>query len=194
LHFGQISAAEVLRAVRAAGGSESFDNELVVWRELALNFCVQNPHFASVKALPDWVHRTMAAHVDDPREVQYSLDDLEHGRTHEPLWNAAQRELVTSGAIHNVMRMLWGKSVLLWTPRYSDAMRILVHLNNKYSLDGRDPSSYAGIQWCFGKFDRAFQERPVWGQIRPMSLQRARAKYDIDAYLARWGVQAGLFG
>jgi deoxyribodipyrimidine photo-lyase len=187
LHFGQISPAEVLRAVKAAGGSESFDNEMVTWRELSLNFCLFNPQFASLKALPDWVHRTMTKHVDDPRDVLYSLAELEAGRTHDTLWNAAQRELVVSGAIHNVMRMLWGKSVLLWTARYTEAFNVLVHLNNKYALDGRDPSSYAGIQWCFGKFDRAFQERPVWGQIRPMSLQRAHAKYDTKAYLARWG-------
>jgi deoxyribodipyrimidine photo-lyase len=194
LHFGQISAAEVLRAVKQAGGSESFDNELVVWRELSLNFCLWNPQFGSLKALPDWVHRTMLKHVDDEREVLYSLAELEEARTHEPLWNAAQRELVATGLMHNVMRMLWGKSVLLWTRKYSDAFKHLVYLNNKYALDGRDPSSYAGIQWCFGKFDRAFQERPVWGQIRPMSLFRARAKYDTESYLARWGDQPTIFG
>jgi deoxyribodipyrimidine photo-lyase len=194
LHFGQISAAEVLRAVKQAGGSESFDNELVVWRELSLNFCLWNPKFGSLKALPDWVHRTMLKHVDDEREVLYSLAELEEARTHEPLWNAAQRELVATGLMHNVMRMLWGKSVLLWTRKYSDAFKHLVYLNNKYALDGRDPSSYAGIQWCFGKFDRAFQERPVWGQIRPMSLFRARAKYDTESYLARWGDQPTIFG
>jgi len=187
LHFGQISPAEVLRAVKAAGGSESFDNELVAWRELALNFCLFNPRFGSLHAVPDWAQRTMTKHVQDPREVLYSLEELEHSRTHDALWNAAQRELVQTGSIHNVMRMLWGKSVILWTPTYSEAFRVLVHLNNKYALDGRDPSSYAGIQWCFGKFDRAFQERPVWGQLRPMSLQRAHAKYDTKSYLARWG-------
>ncbi len=196
LHFGQISPAEVLRAVKAAGGSESFDNEMVTWRELSLNFCLFNPHFASLRALPDWAQRTMTKHVHDPREALYSLAQLERAETHDDLWNAAQRELLATGSIHNVMRMLWGKSVILWTPTYSEAFRVLVHLNNKYALDGRDPSSYAGIQWCFGKFDRAFQERPVWGQLRPMSLQRAHAKYDTKSYLARWGAggsQGSLF-
>jgi deoxyribodipyrimidine photo-lyase len=196
LHFGQISPAEVLRTVQAAGGGEAFDNEMVAWRELALNFCLFNPRFRSLKALPDWVHRTMAKHVGDAREALYTLEELEGARTHDALWNAAQRELVATGAIHNVMRMLWGKSVLRWTATYSEALRHLIHLNDKYALDGRDPSSYAGIQWCFGKFDRAFQERPVWGQIRPMMLERAHAKYDTKAYLRRWGrggSQASLF-
>ncbi len=187
LHFGQISAAEVLRTVRASGHVESakkFEDELVTWRELALNFCLMNPNHAKLKGLPDWVHRTMDAHKDDDREATYSRDELEDARTHDELWNAAQRELVRTGYMHNVTRMLWGKSVLLWTRRYKLALEHLIHLNNKYALDGRDPSSYGGIQWCFGKFDRPWFDKPVWGVIRPMSLARAREKFDAEAYMS----------
>lgn len=186
LHFGQVAAAEVLRTVRAAGHPESarkFEDELVTWRELALNFCLRNPRFGQLRGLPDWVHRTMAAHKDDPREAVYSRDRLERAETHDALWNAAQRELVRTGHMHNVTRMLWGKSVLLWTARYGHALEHLIHLNNKYGLDGRDPSSYGGIQWCFGKFDRPWFDKPVWGTIRPMSLARAREKFDAEAYI-----------
>ncbi len=186
LHFGQISAAEVLRTVRAAGHAESaakFQDELVTWRELALNFCLRNPEFGKLKGLPDWVHRTMAAHTDDPREAVYSLEQLERAETHDELWNAAQREMVRTGHMHNVVRMLWGKSVLLWTARYKHALEHLIHLNNKWALDGRDPSSYGGIQWCFGKFDRPWFDKPVFGVIRPMSLARAREKFDAEAYI-----------
>lgn len=186
LHFGQISAAEVLRTVRAAGHAESaakFQDELVTWRELALNFCLRNPEFGKLKGLPDWVHRTMAAHTDDPREAIYSLEQLERAETHDELWNAAQREMVRTGHMHNVVRMLWGKSVLLWTARYKHALEHLIHLNNKWALDGRDPSSYGGIQWCFGKFDRPWFDKPVFGVIRPMSLARAREKFDAEAYI-----------
>ena len=186
LHFGQISAAEVLRTVRAAGHEESakkFEDELVTWRELALNFCLMNPHHGKLKGLPDWAHRTMDAHKDDDREAIYTLADLEGARTHDELWNAAQRELMRTGFMHNVTRMLWGKSVLLWTRRYKQALEHLIHLNNKYALDGRDPSSYGGIQWCFGKFDRPWFDKPVWGVIRPMSLARAREKFDAEAYM-----------
>lgn len=189
LHFGQISAAEVLRTVRAAGHAASaakFEDELVTWRELALNFCLRNPDFGKLKGLPDWVHRTMAAHKDDPREVVYTRDQLEDARTHDDLWNAAQREMVTTGHMHNVVRMLWGKSVLLWTARYKHALEHLIHLNNKWALDGRDPSSYGGIQWCFGKFDRPWFDKPVWGVIRPQSLARAREKFDAEAYIRRF--------
>jgi deoxyribodipyrimidine photo-lyase len=193
LHFGQIAAAEVLRTVRAAGHREAaakFQDELVTWRELALNFCLRNPRFAQLRGLPDWVHRTMAAHKDDPREAIYSLEELEGARTHDELWNAAQRELVRTGGMHNVTRMLWGKSVLLWTKRYKHALEHLIHLNDKYALDGRDPSSYGGIQWCFGKFDRPWFEKPVWGTIRPMSLERARKKFDAEAYIAQYPPEA----
>lgn len=186
LHFGQISAAEVLRSVRAAGhqaSAEKFADELVTWRELAFNFCVHNPNHGKLKGLPDWVHRSMEKHRDDPREAIYSLAHLERAETHDELWNAAQRELVRTGFMHNVTRMLWGKSVLLWTARYRHALEHLILLNNKYGLDGRDPSSYGGIQWCFGKFDRPWFDKPVFGVIRPMSLARARAKFDAEAYI-----------
>lgn len=187
LHFGQISAAEVLRTVRAAGHAESarkFEDELVTWRELAFNFCLRNPNYGKLRGLPDWVHRTMDAHKDDPREAIYALEQLERAETHDELWNAAQRELVRTGYMHNVTRMLWGKSVLTWTKRYKHALDHLILLNNKYGLDGRDPSSFGGIQWCFGKFDRPWFDKPVWGVIRPMSLARAREKFDAEAYIA----------
>lgn len=189
LHFGQVSPAEVARTVRASASREAADaflDEFITWRELALNFCLRNPAFRSLDALPDWVRRTMAAHAADERTPPYDLPALETGSTDEPLWNAAQLELVRSGVMHNVTRMLWGKSVLLWAPTYGDALAWLIHLNNKYGLDGRDPGSYAGIQWCFGKFDRPFAERPLFGKIRPMSLARARSRFDVDAYVRRW--------
>lgn len=189
LHFGQISAAEVLRAVREAGSAEAaakFQDELVTWRELSLNFCLRNPNYGKLRGLPDWVHRTMEAHKDDPREAIYSLEQLERAETHDELWNAAQRELVQTGLMHNVTRMLWGKSVLLWSARYKHALEHLILLNNKYGLDGRDPSSFGGIQWCFGKFDRPWFDKPVWGVIRPMSLARAREKFDAESYMQRW--------
>lgn len=189
LHFGQVSAAEVARAALATGHKEAvekFLDELLTWRELSLNFCTRNPRFGTLHALPPWIHETMRKHVNDPREAIYTLEQLERAETHEPLWNAAQRELVATGAIHNVMRMYWGKSVLTWTAKYSDALAHLIHLNNKWGLDGRDPSSYGGIQWCFGKFDRPWGERPVWGTIRSMSLQRAYQKFDARGYERRW--------
>ena len=193
LHNGMISPLEIVEAVRAAAGREQSDvflNEMLTWRELALNFCLRNPDHASLAALPDWVHRSMEAHASDEREVTYTLEELEGARTHDAIWNAGQRELVETGQMHNVVRMLWGKSVITWAPDYERALAWLLHLNNKYGLDGRDPNSFAGIQWCFGKFDRPFATRPVWGTIRPMSLARARTKYDVAAYLDRWSPNA----
>ncbi|MEO8561869.1 MAG: deoxyribodipyrimidine photo-lyase [bacterium] len=195
LHHGMISPLEVVRAVRASApveASEAFLNEMLTWRELSLNFCLRNPNYASLSALPDWVRRSMHAHADDVRDPIYTLDELERAATHDPIWNAGQRELLESGQMHNVVRMLWGKSVITWAPTYADALAWLIHLNDKYALDGRDPNSYAGIQWCLGKFDRPFAARPVWGTIRPMSLERAYTKYPMAEYLDRWGEQGVL--
>jgi len=193
LHNGMISPLEVVSTVRRHAPpeqSDAFLNEMLTWRELSLNFCLRNPEYGSLAALPDWVHRSMRAHAADPREVTYTLEELERAATHDPIWNAGQRELLETGLMHNVVRMLWGKSVITWTESYGEALAWLLHLNNKYGLDGRDPNSFAGIQWCFGKFDRPFASRPVWGTIRPMSLERAHAKYDVADYIVRWSPKA----
>ena len=195
LHFGQISAAEVARTVRERGEPaevEKFFDELLTWRELSLNFCVRNARFGTLDGLPNWVRENMARHAADPREQIYDLATFEAAATHHPLWNAAQRELVATGAIHNVMRMYWGKYIVLWSASYEEALRIMITLNNKYGLDGRDPSSYGGIQWCLGKFDRPWARRPVLGTIRYMSLDLAYKKFDARAYERRWsGSMAG---
>ena len=189
LHFGQISAAEVARTVRERGAPaevDKFFDELLTWRELSLNFCVRNRAFASLDGLPNWVRENMARHEADRREFVYDLATFESAATHHPLWNAAQRELVATGTIHNVMRMYWGKYIVLWSATYADALQTMITLNNKYGLDGRDPSSYGGIQWCLGKFDRPWARRQVLGTIRYMSLDLAYRKFDARTYEQRW--------
>ncbi len=189
LHFGHISAAEVARTVRDRGRPEEvekFYDELLTWRELSLNFCVRNRSFGSLDGLPNWVRENMARHASDRRDHVYDLATFEAAATHHPLWNAAQRELVATGAIHNVMRMYWGKYIVLWSASYDDALQIMITLNNKYALDGRDPSSYGGIQWCLGKFDRPWTRRPVLGTIRYMSIDLAYKKFDAKTYERRW--------
>ena len=189
LRYGQISAAEVARAALQHAPpteAEAFLDEMITWRELSLNFCLHNSAHESLDALPAWVHRSMTEHEKDARETVYTREQLARAETGEPLWNAGQRELLATGQMHNAVRMLWGKSVLLWTDRYADALSYLIWLNDRYALDGRDPNSYSNILWCFGKFDRPFATRPVWGTIRPMSLARAKAKFDVAAYVDRW--------
>ena len=189
LHYGQISAAEVARTARETGAPaevEKFFDELLTWRELSLNFCTRNRKFATLDGLPNWVRANMARHATDPREHVYDLATFEAAATHHPLWNAAQRELMATGSIHNVMRMYWGKYIVLWSASYEEALRIMITLNNKYALDGRDPNSYGGIQWCLGKFDRPWQRRPVLGTIRYMSIDLAYKKFDARTYERRW--------
>ncbi|MDQ2667178.1 MAG: deoxyribodipyrimidine photo-lyase [Gemmatimonadota bacterium] len=189
LHYGMISPLEVMRTARDSGAGleyDAFAEEMLTWRALSQNLCVRNPAFASLASAPAWAHRSMEEHANDPRPEGYTLETLELAKSDDPVWNAGQRELMATGTMHPLVRMLWGKAVVAWAPTYQHAFDWLVHLNNKYSLDGRDPASYAGVLWCFGKFDRPFVTRPGWGSIRPMSLARARARHDVEEYIERW--------
>jgi deoxyribodipyrimidine photo-lyase len=174
LHFGNVSIHEVLLAARAAGPAEQyakFQDEALVWRELAHNFVFRDPRHRTVSAIPAWAREQLRRHEDDPRPALYSTEELELARTHDELWNEAQRSYLDHGWMHNRLRMLWGKAVLQWTPDAATCLRILEHLNNKYALDGRDPNSYGGIMWIFGKFDRPFYPRPIYGTVRYLSLR-----------------------
>jgi photolyase PhrII len=189
LHFGNLSPHEVVIAAREAGPAsqfEKFQDEALVWRELAYNFVHHDPRHRTVEAIPGWAREELRKGEADPRPVLYTDDELEHARTHEPLWNAAQRAYLVDGWMHNALRMLWGKAALQWTANAAECLRILEHLNNKYSLDGRDPSSYGGIHWVFGKFDRPFYRRPVYGTVRYQSLKAAAGKFDTVAYISRY--------
>lgn len=189
LHFGNIAIQDVLLATRAAGPAveyAKFLDEALVWRELAHNFVYSNPRHRTMEAIPGWARQELEDHSDDPRPALYSADDLEQARTGDTLWNACQRSLLRDGELHNYLRMLWGKSVLQWTPDAATALRVLEHLNHKYALDGRDPNSYGGILWCFGRFDRPFYRRPIFGTVRYMSLSAARKKFDATAYESRY--------
>ncbi len=188
LHFGQISPVEVAwRTAQVGGpGASAFLEELIVRRELAVNFVFYNPNCDWFSGLPVWAKETLKKHAADPRPAKYSLEELELARAHDPLWNAAQNELLRTGRIHGYMRMYWGKQFILWTNDPEEAFRYALYLNNKYALDGRDPASYAGVGWCFGLHDRPFPERPIFGRVRPMTGAGLRRKFSMDAYLARW--------
>lgn len=190
LHFGHVGGAEVLRAALASGAPAdqvaAFADQVLTWRELGFNFARHAPRHDVIEALPAWAQRTLAEHEGDPREADYDLATLEAGRTDHPLWNAAQQELRRDGTIHNYARMLWGKSVLLWTRTPQQALSHLLHMNDRWALDGRDPNSVGGVLWCLGLWDRPWGNRPVWGGIRPMSLARAKGKFDVEAYVRRF--------
>ena len=187
LHFGYLSPLEIARAVQNSEAPETakvaYLEELIIRRELSFNLTRHNRKYDSLESLPAWVHQTMRKHIDDDRPVVYSLEQLEAAETHDELWNASQREMVATGEMHNYVRMLWGKNVIAWTRSYEEAFAILEHLNNKYCLDGRDPNSYAGILWCFGKHDRPWMERPVFGTIRYMTSASTGKKFDSRKYI-----------
>jgi deoxyribodipyrimidine photo-lyase len=211
LHFGHLSIEEVAEAVLDTTGDwtadelrlhhrgkregyfcddadvNAFLDEALTWRDVGFHWQWSRREDAASleRALPAWALATLGAHAGDRRPWLYSAEQLEDGATHDPLWNAAQRELVTTGTIHNYLRMLWGKKVLEWSKTPAEAYRTLEHLNNKYALDGRDPNSYTGILWCFGLFDRPWApERPVLGQVRYMSSENTARKFRLAPYYA----------
>ncbi len=199
LHFGFLSVYEIVEAVEKADvpkeSKESFLEELIVRRELAYNFTRFNPKYDSLSSLPNWTQETMRKHQADKRDYLYSIEQLENFQTHDEIWNAAQRELVETGGMHNYVRMLWGKNVIAWTRSYQEAFAILEDFNNKYALDGRNPNSYAGILWCFGKHDRPWFERNVFGTIRYMTSGSSGKKFNSKKYI-EWTksfVQPSLF-
>ena len=210
LHFGHISAHEMVdrlldqeawtpdKASKPNGknhgfwnlskGAEAFLDQLLTWREMGFNLSFREPNqYDKFDALPDWAKKSHAEQAEAGRPHLYTLQQFENAQTHDELWNAAQREIVRTGVMHNYMRMLWGKKILHWTPSPQQALRIMIHLNNKYGLDGRDPNSYSGIFWVLGRYDRAWgPKRPVFGSVRYMTSDSARRKLRLNRYLGRF--------
>ncbi len=190
LHFGQVSPLAIALRVSAeksvsVAARQAFLEELIVRRELGMNFVHFNELYDEYDSLPDWARKTLAAHAKDRREYLYEAARWERAETHDPYWNAAQQEMVLTGRMHNYMRMYWGKKILEWSRTPAEAFQTALRLNNRYELDGRDPNGFAGVAWCFGKHDRAWAERKVFGKIRYMNDAGLRRKFDMDAYLRK---------
>ena len=169
--------------------AEQFLDQFITWREVGYNFSSHRPDdYDAYESLPPWAQQTLAKHARDERAVMYTLKDFAAARTHDPLWNAAQRQLSTEGRIHNYLRMLWGKKILEWSRTPQEALEIMIELNNRYGLDGRNPNSYSGIFWCLGRYDRPWgPERPIFGTVRYMSSDNTARKFHLKEYLRRYG-------
>lgn len=189
LHFGHIGPRTVALAVRdadvPAADREAFLEEFIVRRELAVNFVRFNPRYDSLACAEPWAARTLREHASDRRPYLYTERQLEQAETHDPLWNAAERQMVTTGWMHGYVRMYWGKKILEWSRSPEQAFEVAVRLNDRYELDGRDPNGYAGIAWAIaGKHDRAWgPARPIYGMVRYMSLASTSRKFDSKAYM-----------
>jgi deoxyribodipyrimidine photo-lyase len=210
LHFGHLSVCEILHhlaakedwnlhhlAKKATGGrkgwwhmsesAEAFLDELVTWRELGFNMCWQREDYDQFLSLPPWAQQTLMDHQGDRRRYVYRLEEFERAKTHDALWNAAQGQLLEEGRIHNYLRMVWGKKILEWTASPQEALHIVIELNNKYGLDGRDPNSYTGIMWVLGRYDRPWgPERPIFGKVRYMSSENTLRKVRAPEYLEKY--------
>ena len=197
LHFGHIGPITIALAVEAAvkanpklkSARDGYFNELIVWRELAVNFVRYTTNYDSPECAENWAKQTIAEHARDERDHLYTLEQLENAQTHDDLWNAGQMQMVRHGWMHNYVRMYWAKKILEWTPDIPTAMKYCIHLNDKYFLDGRDPNGYAGIAWALlGKFDRAWGERAIFGKIRYMSGTSTGKKFDSKRYMEQMGL------
>jgi len=188
LHFGHIGPLTIAHAVQAASApvaaKHAFLEQLIVRRELSVNFVRYNSYYDSFECLEPWADRSFAQHSGDRRPIIYREEQLEQAETHDSLWNAAQKQMVLTGWMHNYVRMYWAKKILEWSPSVAEAYRRAVWLNDRYELDGRDPNGYAGIAWAIvGKHDRPWFERPVFGQIRYMSYASTSKKFDSQQYV-----------
>jgi deoxyribodipyrimidine photo-lyase len=209
LHFGHISSHEIFQRLceikdwnptklskpngkmdgfwNMGSDVEPFLDQLITWREIGFNMCCREANYDRYESLPTWALETLKKHAKDRREHLYDLAEFEEARTHDELWNAAQRQLVRDGRIHNYLRMLWGKKILHWSRTPQDALDIMIHLNNKFALDGRNPNSYSGIFWVLGRYDRAWgPERPIFGKVRYMTSESTRSKFRVKDYLQRY--------
>jgi deoxyribodipyrimidine photo-lyase len=185
LHFGQISPLEIALAVGEGGSGKARDvflEQLIVRRELAINFAWYNPDYDRYAGLPEWARKTLAAEGKTARLAVYDRAAFEAAETHDPAWNAAQRQMVKTGHMHNYMRMYWGKKILEWSRTPEEGFATAVALNDAYELDGRDPNGYAGVAWCFGKHDRPWPKHPVFGNVRMMTGGGLKKKFDVEAY------------
>jgi deoxyribodipyrimidine photo-lyase len=198
LHFGQISPLYIALEVRVCtvgrvpshgenDPASRFLEQLIVRRELAMNFVWFTPDYDRFSCLPDWAKLTLKNHAKDKREFLYTREQLEQSQTHDPYWNAAMTEMRVTGFMHNYMRMYWGKKVLEWSRSPEEAFETLLAINNNYFLDGRDPNSYAGVAWVFGKHDTAWAERSIFGKTRYMNAAGLKRKCDIEGYVEKVG-------
>nr|WP_145178566.1 FAD-binding domain-containing protein [Rubripirellula lacrimiformis] len=209
LHFGHLSAHELVSRIfehqdwspdklsppngknhgfwNVDESSEALLDQVLTWREMGFNLSFREPdQYDKFESLPDWAKKSHQQTMSDPRPETYTAEQLEAAQTGDELWNAAQREIVETGVMHNYMRMLWGKKILQWSPTPQQALRIMIDLNNKYGLDGRDPNSYSGIFWVLGRYDRAWgPKRPIFGSVRYMTSDSARRKLRLKRYLQR---------
>ncbi|MEO0280933.1 MAG: deoxyribodipyrimidine photo-lyase [candidate division WOR-3 bacterium] len=185
LHFGQISPVEIVLKVLKVNSNikNPFLDELIVRRELAINFTYYNENYDKFDSLPNWAKESLKKHIKDKRKYLYTLEELENSKTHDRFWNSAQKEMVIKGKMHGYMRMYWGKKVIEWSKTPEEAYEILIYLNDKYELDGRDANGYAGISWCFGKHDRPFKEREIFGKVRYMSENGLKRKFEVEKYV-----------
>ena len=207
LHFGHISSHQIFHELMtqegwspldlapeatgsrqgwwgASAAAEAFLDQFITWRELSYNGSFQIADYTKFDTLPGWAQKTLHDHAEDPREYIYTEEQFEYAQTHDALWNAAQNQLRREGSIHNYLRMLWGKKILEWTKHPTDALRVMIQLNNKYAYDGRNPNSYGGIMWTLGRYDRAWgPERPVFGKIRFMSSANTARKVKVKEYI-----------
>ena len=187
LHYGQISPVtlynKVIQNRKFAESVATFIEEVIIRRELSMNFVYYNQDYDNYNGLPQWAKISLDKHRSDDRPIVYTVEQLESAKTHDCYWNAAQTELLLTGKMHGYMRMYWGKKVIEWSKTPQSAFEWLVCINNKYSLDGRDPNGFVGVVWCFGLHDRPWKERPIFGMIRYMNDKGLERKFDMSMYI-----------
>lgn len=187
LHFGVLWPGDIAPLVLESDASSQdqwkYLDELLTWREYFHHKACHASDPTSYDNLPSHARQTLQAHAGDTREHLYSLDELIHSQTHDEVWNVAQQQFLLDGWMHNNLRMYWSKKLLAWTPSPQAAWQTACYLNDRLSLDGRDPATYGNLAWCFGSA-RPAEEVSVYGTVARKSDRVIRARPGVLQWLA----------
>ena len=173
LHFGMVSPHQILEAIEASEIPKSytwkFRDEFLTWREWSHYQAFYKPNLHEYDSLPEPARQTLEEHAKDDRPELRSFEDIMQGNTPDATWNAAQKEWLNTGWLHNNLRMYWSKQILRFTESPQKAWKTACYLNDHISLDGRDPATYASMQWAFGNGKPGYSEKPIYGLVAPKS-------------------------
>lgn len=189
MHFGVLSPRELALRVmesEAHGAAKwKFLDEALTWREYYHHLARFADDPASYENVPAWGRETLADHADDERPVLYTLEALARGETNDETWNAAQKQFLLDGWMHNNLRMYWVKQFIKWCPTPEEAWETACLFNDRFSLDGRDPVTYGSIQWGFGRSKKAYAENPIYGWVPPKTDSALRKRSGAAKWLAK---------
>jgi deoxyribodipyrimidine photo-lyase len=196
LHFGVVGPREIVAIAEEADiGAEArakYLDELLTWREWFHYKARALGVPERFDRVPGWARRELAEHAADPRPELESLQALVEGETRDETWNAAQKQYLLDGWMHNNLRMYWAKRLIAMTESPEAGWATACYLNDRLSLDGRDPSTYGNLAWAFGDAQPGYRRNPIYGLVPLRTDAHYRKQDGGPEWLAREAARPGL--